>query len=168
MTTASRKTETTNAIIEIELTREVKDKVAYLDGYNVSAGREVYERYEVKLTHKRSGNTIRTNGRPGDFAFFARPDRFSGKFPAGAYARVGDAYITQEIYDAAMGIIAELDAEVSKTEEQIALEQAEAERKRIGEENLARMEAEYKERSNHPGWCDKCHSYCYGDCEANS
>lgn len=23
------------------------------------------------------------------------------------------------------------------------------------------------EKYVHPGWCDICHSYCYGDCEAN-
>lgn len=23
------------------------------------------------------------------------------------------------------------------------------------------------DRNNHPGWCNLCHSYCYGDCTAN-
>lgn len=33
---------------------------------------------------------------------------------------------------------------------------------------LDRMEeAEENDRNkHHPGWCPKCHSYCYGDCEA--
>lgn len=25
----------------------------------------------------------------------------------------------------------------------------------------------FKVRHGADGWCDKCHSYCYGDCEAN-
>lgn len=24
-----------------------------------------------------------------------------------------------------------------------------------------------KKSASHSGWCNKCHSYCYGDCEAN-
>lgn len=35
----------------------------------------------------------------------------------------------------------------------------------IAENRRAAAELE-AQRRNHPGWCDKCHSYCYGDCEA--
>ena len=31
-------------------------------------------------------------------------------------------------------------------------------------EDIEKMEAS---RRAHPGWCEKCGSYCYGDCEAN-
>ena len=167
MATATRTTETDNIKIEIKLTREVIDKVAYMDGYNLPAGREVYESYDVTLTGKRTGKAIRTSGKPGDFAFFCPQGAYSGKYPAGAYARVGDTYIAKDVYDLAMSMIAELDAEVARTDEQVALEQAEIERKRIGEQNMARLEAERKERESHPGWCPNCQSYCYGDCQAN-
>lgn len=29
---------------------------------------------------------------------------------------------------------------------------------------LMRLDEEHKD---HPGWCKKCHSFCYGDCDAN-
>jgi hypothetical protein len=165
MTTATRTTETENAIIEIKLTREVNDKINYCDGYNIKAGREVYEEYAVKLTSKRNGKTITTYGKPGSFAFFALQDEFSGKYPTGAYARVGDAYASKEIYDLAMSMIAELDAEVAKTAEQKILE-AEETARQIAEDKALDVEAaEYAQQIKN-GMCPKCGTWCYGSCEA--
>ena len=164
---ATRKYEDKTQSIEITLTRKVIDRVAYMDGYNLPDGREVFEMYEVKLIKKSNGATIKVAGKPGDFAFFKTQGKYSGKYPAGAHARIGDTYISKDAYDIAMRMITELDAEVGKSDEQIALEQEAEERRRIGEENLD-MAAEETARRAHPGWCDKCHSYCYGDCEANS
>jgi len=166
MTTTTRKTETENLTIEISLTREVNDKVAYMDGWNLPAGREVYETYEIKITSKRNGATITTSGKPGDFAFFALQGEYSGKYPAGAYARVGDAYVSQATYDLAMSMIAELAAEVSKTTEQIALEQTEIAHAATVEAVLDTEAAEYA-RQIENGLCLRCGSYCYGDCTTN-
>lgn len=163
MTTATRTAETTNATIEITLFRKVTDKIAWLDGHELNSGREVYENYEVTITSKRNGQSIKTYGVPGDFAFFSR----SAKLPEGTYARIGDGYIGQEIYETAMRMIAELDAEIAKTDEQIALENAEIERQRNRNVATAQDIAEQAERERNPGWCNKCHSYCWGDCEAN-
>ena len=33
-------------------------------------------------------------------------------------------------------------------------------------ENETQMRADQDARNNHPGWCEKCQSYCYGDCES--
>ena len=32
---------------------------------------------------------------------------------------------------------------------------------------IAAQQAAYQQKKSHVGWCDKCGSYCYGDCEAN-
>lgn len=122
MTTATRIAKTATATIEIKLTRTVSDDVSYSDGQNISTGRKVYENYEVKISG--GGKEIRTSGKPGEFAFFAKQDRFSGRYPQGAIARIGDAYVGQASYDLAMSMIAELDAEVGKSEEQLAIETA--------------------------------------------
>ena len=108
MTTATRIAKTATATIEIKLTRTVSDDVSYSDGQNISTGRKVYENYEVKISG--GGKEIRTSGKPGEFAFFAKQDRFSGRYPQGAIARIGDAYVGQASYDLAMSMIAELDA----------------------------------------------------------
>jgi len=86
----------------------------------------------------------------------------------GAVAKIGGTgtYLGQKAYDAVMTLIADTDAECGKTDEFAALEREEAERKAAGEENMRRMEAEQREREKHPGWCNKCHSYCYGDCNS--
>jgi len=124
MASATRKQETENSIIEIKLTRTVNDKTAYLDGYLLKSGREIYEIYEVKITGKKSGKSIWASGKPGGFAFFSTA--ISGKLPAGAFARIGDSYISKTVYDICMAMIAELDAASIKSEEQIAIETTEA------------------------------------------
>lgn len=99
MTTTTKTLETEKMIIKITLTREVNDKVSYADGYNITTGREVYENYDVKLIGKTSGKEINKSGKPGGFAFFEVENKFSGKYPAGAYARLGNAYVSKETYD---------------------------------------------------------------------
>src|SRR5574340_24838 len=161
MTKATETRETESAKIEITLTRDVTDKTAFMDGYNLNAWREVYEAYEVKITGKKNGKTIRTTGKPGGFAFFSTPG--SGA-PAGAVARVGDAYVGQVVYDTCMDMIAGLDAKLPKSDEQIALEDKTAENKRIGDENVRQAAAARKERESHSGWCKRCQDWTYGDC----
>jgi len=159
MTTATRTRQTENSIIEISLTRSVNDKVNFSDGYNIKTGREVYENYDVKITLKNSGKTIKVSGKPGGFAFFALQDKYSGKYPDGAYARVGDAYVGRKLYDLAMAMIGELDADVCKTEEQTDIEAV-----TVRAEANAYTEAEPRHGEN--GYCRKCHSHCYGDCDS--
>lgn len=57
-------------------------------------------------------------------------------------------------------MIAELDAEVPVTGEQIAIETA------IVDAEKNKYEEDEPEHGKN-GYCRKCHSYCYGDCEAN-
>jgi hypothetical protein len=158
--------ETEKAIYQITLTREIMDKVAFLDGDSRVTGREVYESYEIRITPKATGKTFVHSGKPGAFAFLELPFR-QEKYPQGAYARLGNAYISQDVYDILTGMIEELNAENEKSDEQVAIENAEAAKKQKAIENEKRINAEQAERETHDGWCNKCHSYCYGDCEAN-
>jgi len=47
-----------------------------------------------------------------------------------------------------------------------AQEKAAAERKAARLAKIAAANAMYSEPKHGPGWCNKCHSYCYGDCQA--
>lgn len=165
MTTATRTTETETAKIEITLTREVNDKVIYADGYNIPDGREVYENYEAKITRKIDGKRIYANGKPGDGFFFRTASKYQ-TMPAGAYARISDSYISQSVYDIAMSMIAELNAEVTKTDEQIALETEEIKQTKMAEKVAEAEAREYAELIK-SGMCPKCGTWCYGDCTAN-
>ena len=121
MTTAT-KTITTKSgtTVTIKLTRQVNDKIAYLDGYNLLAGREVFESLEIVATlpngKTASGSSIHKLDSKFDKAAMAK----------GAYARFGDAYIGQDAYEAIISVIADLDAENPKTAEQINIETAKA------------------------------------------
>jgi len=64
------------------------------------------------------------------------------------------------------------DGEITATEEPKAVEQPaplSAEEIVANEHNFERAELADQDRRNqkHPGYCLKCHSFCYGDCEAN-
>lgn len=165
MAEATRTAETASAIIKVSLSRGVYDETLYADGYNLPAGRKVRDSYTVVLTSKANGHSTSVFGQPGDFAFLTKP---VGKVPEGAVARLGDAYIGQVTYDVVARLIAELDAELPKSAEHVALElaaaEAEAKRKTRAEENERRMAAERKQRESHVGWCKRCEDYTYGDC----
>jgi len=158
---ATRTAETETAKIEISLTREVTDKVAYADGYNIKTGREVYESYDITITSKKNGKSVHTYGKP-NFSFSSKWNTM----PEGAFARIGDAYISEATYRLMKGMIAELDAEVGKSDEQVALEVKAEAQKKAYDELLDQEAAEYARKIKN-GFCPKCHSYCYGDCEAN-
>ena len=165
MTTATKTIKMDNGnIITVKLTREVSDKVAYADGYNIKTGREKYERYEISMYHAQSGKTIKTS-EVGQLWELSKSDMEAKK--QGAVAKLGNAYLGEKTYAVVTKLIAAVDAEVGRSDEFVAFEQAEIERKRIGDENMRRMEDEQRQREKHPGWCNKCHSYCYGDCTAN-
>jgi hypothetical protein len=159
MATATKTAETPNAKIEITLTREVRDKVSWSDGWEIPMGREINEVYNIKIFAKKSGLTFTDHGKPGQYGFFTY--QTSGK-AAGRYLIAENVYVDKVVYDAAMALIAELDAELPKSEEQVAIETAERVRLK---RSVAYTDTEPKHGEN--GYCRKCHSYCYGDCEAN-
>ena len=163
MTTATRSTETKNSKITIKITRSVTDKTAYSDGYNTKIGREVAEYFDIALHSKEYGFTKRTSGKRNDYGM----PKIDQDAPAGAVGRMGNqVWLSREVYDIIIGMMDELEVEVPKTDEQNQIEAEEVERKRIGQENMDRMSKEHAARQRHPGWCEKCQSYCYGDCEA--
>lgn len=107
--------------IKAEMVREVNDKTANLDGDRYVSGREIYERTYITIIGK-DGKVI---GR-GDGIKKVDPRIPSNRdlIAKGAIARVGDRYVGQDIYDLITGIIAELDAENPKSDEQLAIEAA--------------------------------------------
>ena len=150
MATAIRTQETERVKIEVTLWREVIDKIGDADGYKIDLGREVHESYDVRLTGKATGKVITAYG---------KADQLFYKAMSGGY-RIGNAIVNQDMRDLVMGMVAELDAEISKTEEQVKIETAEAAR-------IAAIDAAEDEPAHGDnGYCRKCHSYCYGDCEA--
>lgn len=155
---ATRTAKTTNTKITVSLDRNVSDKVAYMDGHNISTGREVYENYEIVLTVKKSAATVRASGKPGSYGFLKVTGKGGPKF-----AQMGNAYMPKELHDIIAGLMAEVSDEIGISDEQIEIEKAEAEQKRIGEKNLDRMAEVSRVNS---GWCPKCQSYCYGDCQS--
>ena len=170
--TATRTHDDDTRKIEITLNRYVSESTRYLDGYEMGTETSTWEEYQVTITSKKTGAKLVTSGKPGDFAFFEKTDsKFYKNLPAGTYARISNAYISQDLYDIAMSMIAELDAELSTDQDYNDLKSAEVAKtaKAKHDEGLVDQveAADNAARQNHPGWCNKCQSYCYGDCDSN-
>lgn len=159
--------EVNEAKIEIELTREVVENNRYFEGYDMGKEKKSVQRVSIKVT--KNGTTISANGEEFGETFVCSevtPMFNKNMYSKGARGRIGDAYVGQELYDAICKAYAELDAEVTKSEEYVAIEKKQNPESPIyTEEELAKMPEEI-EQNNHLGYCHKCHSYCYGDCEA--
>jgi hypothetical protein len=115
----------TGKTITVEIIRRVQDKIAYLDGYNLPSGREIVDITTITLRDASgkvltSGNNIQSVS-----------PRFDAKsIASGAVAKIGNAYLSQTIYDLAAGLLAEVEAETPKSDEQIAIETAKANAKK--------------------------------------
>jgi hypothetical protein len=148
--------------IKIERTLSVQDKTSYSDGWSVNLGRELVDL--TMITVKVNGKEFaRDFSKPTELTAATR--RFYSKAPAAAVAVIGNNfYLSQPRYEEIKAAIAEMEAKLT-TAEVVEQKAIEAERRRIGDENMARIEAEAAKRG--PGWCDKCGSYCYGDCSSH-
>jgi hypothetical protein len=144
--------------IVIERTLGLEDKISYADGYNINVGQEAIDHLSIK---------VYVNGKFYTRSY-SKPSLVNPKFDrqaaqVGAYARLSDKMIlSRKSYEEIMTAINELGDELTTPE----YTEFVTERERIAAENAkaaAEMEAQ---RRQHPGWCEKCQSYCYGDCEA--
>lgn len=155
---ATKEFEIGSASVKVTLTRDIHADNP-IEEFALS--KKTYERYEVVLTHIPTGKIYRATGRKIDQVVE------TADIPAGAHAKLGNAYIQKPAYDAIIAAAAELDAEVIKTEEYKNLEAKEIAKIKSQNASLDAQEAEDAELKKHFGYCEKCGSYCYGDCQAN-
>lgn len=155
-----------NIEVKIDITREVVDNAANLDGDIVNLGRKTQDHTCIEvfadgkfLTRSFHGPEII------DPKFYRNHSQLKA---AGAYARLGDSYISKAQYDAVMAAISEIDHEIDATQ---TAEYAEVKAREIAREQ-AREAADKAEAARYAaqirnGLCPKCGTYCYGDCGAN-
>jgi len=142
--------------IKLERTIDVQEKIGFADGWNINLGKETIDLTSIEVFVDGKFYT-RSLGAPG---------LVDPKFDkSGAYARLGDMYISQARYSEIMSAIAEMDAELT-TPEYTEIKTIEIAREQSAELALDAEAAEYA-RQIENGLCQKCDTYCYGDCEAN-
>ena len=164
--TTEFKNKTGNTIkVVVEITREVRTNVAYADGLNIETGKEAVESMNIKI-YKDGSLGISTSWEPSIVtreSYVGSYDRIKAN---GGYARLGDTYISEEIYNVVVATIenckATLDAEESA--EYIELKAKETAKKivEIAEEKKADEKMKEMIKS---GYCPKCGTWCYGECE---
>lgn len=122
----SKKTVTTKTgeKIEVELVRKVQDKVAYMDGANVTSGREIVE--YTNITFRDQNGKYITDGKTIEPMY---GNNKTAMIAQGAVARIGQAAVTQEIVYLVNAALTELEIENPKTAEYVAIKNAEAKAK---------------------------------------
>lgn len=153
--------------IEIEITRTigVEANDISLDGF-VFASEKMIDRtwIIVRVDGEKYTSSSETPAKLSTTGMFADSDR--PMIEKGGYARLGKMILTEERYNEIMAAIAEMEAELATPEYEAHLV-AEEEAKSCQEAEDREIEKQIAERNTHPGWCNKCHSYCWGDCQSN-
>jgi hypothetical protein len=149
--------------IVVKLERGTYERENRLDGMLTSTDTILVNRTEIAVYV--NGSLVADADRLGGMP--ARHNQLKEALAAGCTNMIGGkVFVKAETASAILAALEELDIENPKTDEMLALE---AEEKRI-QERAQRMAIEAErlqwEIESHPGYCKKCHSYCYGDCEA--
>lgn len=97
----------------------------------------------------------------------ARHSQLEAAKKAGCVAMIGSSFIKPETANIIRQALAECTAENPKTPEMITLENEAAEREEAERKAYAMRMQEQRELEAMPGYCKKCHSFCYGDCQSN-
>ena len=150
--------------LDIEVTRELREEIAYADGYNLPMGKKVHEDINIIINHN-GKKVIDTNWMPAVIRASEKK-----RYPTTAYAILGGKVIlTETNYNLTMeainSAIEEAETAISADAEYTEVKASEVAKKAIGEANLKAKEAHYTEQLKN-GLCPKCGTYCYGDCGA--
>lgn len=141
-------------------------KTAYADGWNVNLGKKTYDFTSVKI--EKGGKSAFV----GDLNFFYIVDRTAGRndeLPAEAFARFGDSYISEPVYNTIKAAINEArEIADSETNEEYETVKSAEDRKKTAKDK-ARKDYEKKEaadiqRKVNSGFCFNCETWCHGDC----
>jgi len=140
-----------NAIITVTIDQVVLDKVAYADGGNINIGKEANEFITISVI--KGDLKVFTH----DINFFYVLEEGSEMKQNGAYARLGDSYLSKETYDSVNLVLEEARSQL-----------IEEEYNEVKKGQNEKTEVELKQADRGFGFCHKCESYCYGDCEASA
>ncbi|MDR2209369.1 MAG: hypothetical protein LBE22_10425 [Azoarcus sp.] len=141
-------------IITVTATCTVSDDISYSDGWNINLGRKISRK--VVCSVEKDGKNICS----GDFCQVVTPDE-KQRYPAAVGSIADSIYLGAESFEK---VKTAYDAAVAEAEEPEAKELDAKEKARV--EALDEMYTKYEPTQRPYGWCDKCQSCCYGDCEA--
>ena len=149
--------------LDIEITRELREEIAYADGHNVPLGKKAHEDTKITINH---------NGKNVDIAYKVPAvirNQDKNRYPATAYATLGRKVIlTETNYNIVMQAVNEATAEIEATTDTEYAEVKAAEVAAIATQKVNdKKAAEKYATAIKNGMCPKCGTWCYGDCTAH-
>ena len=151
-----------NLTVTVNIERTAVDNIAYADGDNIKIGVTPYECIEVSIN--KDGKKAFT--RNTDFIYVLTTAQKKPLKNNMIFARFGDTYIGEDVYNKVMLTIADAKKEVPGDADYLAAKKAEADKAAAQIEANKKAAADYADLVASPGYCTKCGSWCYGDCQA--
>ncbi len=155
------KKDKTGLTVTAIINRDIINDVAFADGLNIKLDKKTYERIYITITK----NGKKASCRDINFVYILNDAQKAKLNNNDIYARFGDTYISKSVYTIIIDVIAEL-KKTTKPEGWDVIKKAENDAKKAQEKNRAKEAEEYSKLVATPGYCTKCHTYCYGDCAA--
>lgn len=148
--------------VEITKTRSVYDEI--IDGYH-NVGKKTSETFELKVYI--GGKFVADSYTPPSIVTPELYGNYKQMKAAGVYGHLAEKiYTNEENYNKVIVAIAELEAEVTGTEE-FAQVKAQEDAREARKEAAAQAADEQYRLDIKNGMCPKCNSWCYGDCDAH-
>jgi hypothetical protein len=152
--------------VEIEMGKSVVDKIADLDGQLINLGKKtedflciMFYADDKLITRDYSYPSVVTKASYGD-------KHYNDLVSKGVYARLGDAYISEELYSIVITTLDNLYAEFDVDAEYEQVKNTEIKKELAEQSADLKAFGEYEQQVKQ-GLCIKCGTYCYGDCTAN-
>ena len=156
-------TETTKAgaIVTVSVESCVQNATINADGHIIDTGKRSSLEFVTVSIITKQGEKVFSRSLPTKY-------NEREKSITQAFAQVGDSRISEDAYNLIMRLYEQACKNQEKEEQYNAVQAATEERNMEAEKNAAEIEKMEVARREHSGWCDKCQSYCYGDCAANA
>lgn len=152
-------------IITVSIRRNVITQQNTLDGWVTSEERKAVDYFVVNVRNK----AAKINSSIESLDRLVELPSGHDMTKKGAYAAFGKGYLTQATYEAVAKAIAKAEAQCMPSAEwhELKAEEAKKEEQRKAQAEQNKKDAQ-EDRNNKKanGYCFKCGSYCYGDCEA--
>ena len=141
---------------KVERTKKVQDNIAYADGWNIDLGKETVDIIHIRvfIDDKHHTSSYKLPQVIADENLIAK----------GAYAQLGNVFLTEENFNKLMNLIAEIESEFENIEEFEEVKTQELAKETAKNLKYEKDVAEY-EKLIASGMCRKCGTWCYVDCE---
>jgi len=162
ITTVENKT-TSGKVIKVTLMRGTRDEEIRLDGTYIRTQSHLVNDLVIKLL---DGNKVLDSGKTiSPMNNNKNHSQYNNAVKAGCVGLIGQRwFVTPETEKIINEMIATVESDNLTTSDMITIKNIEVEKNLIAQKNMEENDKRERELQNSAGYCNKCGTYCYGDC----